>query len=58
MSATPTRPPRRCNGCGRYTAIMDGFYCPRCAPLARWLAEPKKYPPLKTDPEKCHAESF
>ena len=55
MTATTHRPPRRCPGCGRYTAIMDGFYCPRCAPIARWLESPKKYPPLKTDPEKGNA---
>ena len=55
MTATTHRPPRCCPGCGRYTAIMDGFYCPRCAPIARWLENPKKYPPLKTDPEKGNA---
>ena len=55
MSAT-TRPPRRCNGCGRYTATMDGFHCPRCAPLARWLENPKKYPmPPKPLNEKENA---
>ena len=55
MTATPTRPPYQCTGCGRHTATREfGGFCPRCAPLARWLAEPKKYPPLKNDPEKFH----
>ena len=44
-AATTHRPPYQCNGCGRHTATREfGGFCPRCAPLARWLAEPKKYP--------------
>ena len=57
MTVTPTRPPYQCTGCGRYTATREfGGFCPRCAPIARWLENPKKYPmPPKPLNEKENA---